>query len=68
MISIDEMQDMLGRMMDELPDVFFRALNGGVNLLPDTLRSPHAKNDDYFILGEYEIGRASCRERVSSPV
>ena len=36
MISIDEMQDMLGRMMDELPDVFFRALNGGVNLLPDT--------------------------------
>ena len=53
MISIDEMQDMLGRMMDELPDVFFRALNGGVNLLPDTLRSPHAKNDDYFILGEY---------------
>ena len=53
MSSIDEMQDMLGRMMDELPDVFFRALNGGVNLLPDTLRSPHAKNDDYFILGEY---------------
>ena len=53
MISIDEMQDMLSRMMDELPDVFFRELNGGVNLLPDALCSPYARNDDYLVLGEY---------------
>ena len=35
--------------------------------LHDTLRAEMLRDDSVFLLGE-EIGRASCRERVSSVV
>ena len=53
MISIDEMREMLGELLDELPDAFFEELNGGVCLLEEAKRDPAAREDDLYILGEY---------------
>ena len=53
MISIDEMQEMLEQIAEELPEAFFRDLNGGINLLEEALAAPEAVEDDLYILGEY---------------
>lgn len=53
MISIDEMREMLGELLDELPEAFFEELNGGVCLLEEAKRDPAAQEDDLYILGEY---------------
>ena len=53
MISIDEMREMLGELLDELPEAFFEELNGGVCLLEEAKRDPAAREDDLYILGEY---------------
>lgn len=45
------MQEMLSELADELPDVFFRGLSGGVALLPQIKRNP--AGSDLYILGEY---------------
>ncbi|MDR0852777.1 MAG: metallopeptidase family protein [Clostridiales Family XIII bacterium] len=55
MMTIDEMQDILDDLADELPDSMYEQLNGGVLLLPEAKRSPHARADDLYILGEYRI-------------
>lgn len=54
MITIDEFQDILGELAQELPEAFFRELNGGVNLLDRAKPSPAGRGNDLFILGEYE--------------
>ena len=58
MISIDEMQGMLGELLDELPPAFFEELNGGVTLVEE------AKSDDaaeeLYILGEYVEDMLGC--------
>ena len=56
MISIDEMREMLGELLDELPEAFFEELNGGVCLLEEAKRDPAAREDDLYILGEYGEG------------
>lgn len=53
MISIDEMQTILEELAEEIPEPFFRGLNGGILLLPDRVLNPHAKNNDLYIMGEY---------------
>lgn len=52
---------MLDELAAELPEVFFSELNGGVNLLPDVVPSPHARGDDLYILGHYCRGGAMGR-------
>ena len=56
MYTIDETQDMLDAIAEELPEEFFKDLNGGILLLPEEKLSPYALNDDLFILGEYQHG------------
>lgn len=53
MITIDEMQDMLEEIAEEVPEEFFRELNGGILLLPDRKLSPEARHDDLYTLGQY---------------
>ena len=53
MVSIEEMQKMLEDIAAELPEDFFRDLNGGIILLPDTKSSAAGGADDLFVLGEY---------------
>lgn len=61
MITIDEMQIILNELAEELPQEFYNELNGGIVLLPEMKRSPHAKADDLFILGEYRVSSTMGR-------
>ena len=63
MYTIDQVEKMLGDIADEIPDEFFRYLNGGVILLDEC--KPHPKSrGDLYILGEYhnrhDTGRHIC--------
>lgn len=61
MISIDEVQIILDDLAEELPQVFYKELNGGILLLPEARRSPYAKGDDLYILGEYRVSHSMGR-------
>ena len=58
MMTIDEMQDVLDELAEELPEVFYKDLNGGIVLLPDAKESSYSRNDDLYTLGEYHRGGA----------
>ena len=56
MQTIDEVNDILGEIMDELPIGVFDKLNGGIVLSPELKIHPEAKGrDDLCIMGEYSI-------------
>ena len=59
-VTLDEMEQMLDELAAELPEVFFRELNGGIVLLPQTERHPRGQGGLYT-LGCYfsggEMGR-----------
>jgi predicted Zn-dependent protease with MMP-like domain len=57
MIGIDEFYDLLTEVCDELPEEMFRELHQGVIVSEETKISPHAKDDDLVILGEYKRSR-----------
>ena len=62
MITIDEMQEILDELAEELPQVFYRDLNGGILLLPEVKESEYSRKgqsgSDLFTLGEYHHGGA----------
>lgn len=53
MISFDRMQALLGEIIDEVPEVFFRELNGGIRLIDEAIIAPEAVDGDVYIMGEY---------------
>ena len=53
MVSFDEVGEMLEDISLSLPKDFFKELNGGINLLPDTRLHPESIGGDLFIMGEY---------------
>ena len=54
MITFDEVATLLDDIADELPTDFYKELNGGINLLPDTRVHPESSPAaDLYILGEY---------------
>ncbi|MHB1483878.1 MAG: metallopeptidase family protein [Saccharofermentanales bacterium] len=55
MITIDEMEAMLDEIAKELPEDFYKNLNGGILLLPETRQHPMEKAHDLYILGEYHL-------------
>ena len=52
-LSIDEVNDLLDEMAEEFPAVLFDELNGGVNLLEDTVPDRSFPDGEMYILGEY---------------
>ena len=52
-LSIDEVNDLLDEMAEEFPAVLFDELNGGVNLLEDTVPDRSFPEGEMYILGEY---------------
>jgi len=58
MMTIDEMQDVLDRLAEELPEIFFRHLNGGIVLLDEIKESEYSRSKDLYTLGEYHRGGA----------
>ncbi len=53
MIDIDEFHEILTEVCAELPQDMFDKLHHGVILEEEVKISPHSKNDDLVILGEY---------------
>jgi hypothetical protein len=58
MMTIDEMQDVLDELAEELPEVFYNDLNGGIVLLPEARESEYSRKADLYTLGEYHHGGA----------
>ena len=56
MIPIDEVENMLDEIAAELPQEFYRELNGGIILLPEVKLNPAGRNNDLYIMGEYHRG------------
>ncbi len=59
MVSIDEVEKILGELAAELPEEFYKELNGGIMLLPQVKYSPVSKG--LFIMGEYHRSRSLGR-------
>ena len=57
-MTIDEMQEVLDELAEELPEVFYKDLNGGIVLLPEAKESEYSQRKDLFSLGEYHHGGA----------
>ena len=53
MLSIDEVNDYLDAVVETFPEVLFDELNGGVNLLEDTVTDPEFPEGEMHIRGEY---------------
>ena len=53
MLSIDEVNDYLDAVVETFPEVLFDELNGGVNLLEDTVPDTDFPEGELYILGEY---------------
>ncbi len=57
MISYEEFVDMVDELMAEIPDKFYRDLDGGVNVKEEIRIHPESLDDDLIILGEYYSSR-----------
>ncbi len=53
MVDLDRFTEMADEIIEDIPEEYFRDLNGGVNIRPELKRHPESINDDLFILGEY---------------
>ena len=53
LMSIDEAAAFLDETAESFPAVLFEELNGGVNLLEDTVEDPAFPPGEMYILGEY---------------
>ena len=59
MYSIDDIENMISRVLDEIPDKYFVELNGGVILRDES--KPHTQSaGNLFILGEYHNQPRGC--------
>jgi len=53
MLTFEQTQEALSRIVEELPEQIFERLNGGIILLPETKLHPKRVGDDLYIMGEY---------------
>ncbi|MEL7655930.1 MAG: metallopeptidase family protein [Bacillota bacterium] len=61
MIAFDEVGIMLDEIAAELPQAFYKELNGGIILLPEAKNNPVGRNNDLYIMGEYHNGGSMGR-------
>lgn len=52
-LTFDQVGDLLDEIAERFPAVLFEELNGGVNLLEDTVEDPEFPAGEMYILGEY---------------
>ena len=55
MISIEEYRKIISELIDELPEVFFRKLSGGVIVSEATAVPDYARGDDLYTMGQYQV-------------
>ena len=53
MLTFEQAGDLLDEMAEGFPAVLFEELNGGINLLEDTVPDPEFPEGEMYILGEY---------------
>ena len=58
-MNIQRVGDILDMLAEELPEEFYRDLNGGILLVPEAKQSPHGP--DLLILGEYVVSSSMGR-------
>lgn len=56
MVDFDEVGLMLDEIAAELPQEFYKELNGGIILLPEAKMNNMGKRNDLYIMGEYHRG------------
>ena len=61
MVTIEEAQDMLDEIAESLPMEFYKELNGGILLIPESRMSNQALHDDLFTMGEYHYSGSMGR-------
>ena len=69
MVTFDDAAAMLDEIADELPEVIFKDLNGGVYLLPEIKKHHKSrKHQPLYILGEYisryDLGKFPFRSKA----
>lgn len=52
-MTFDQVGEFLDELADSFPAVLFEELNGGVNLLEETVEDPEFPPGEMYILGEY---------------
>ena len=52
-MTIDQVEEILDEMAERFPPVLFEELNGGINLLEDTVPDPEFPEGEMYIMGEY---------------
>ena len=55
MVTIEEAQEILEAVAEDLPPEFYKALNGGILLLPEAKRSKESWASNLYTLGEYTV-------------
>jgi hypothetical protein len=53
MLDFDAAGEILDEFADRMPDVLFKGLNGGINLLPDALEDPEFPAGEVYIMGQF---------------
>jgi len=61
MVTIDEAQDILEKVAEGLPEEFYKHLNGGILLLPESRRSRQPWGEYLYTLGEYRYSSSMGR-------
>jgi predicted Zn-dependent protease with MMP-like domain len=56
MIPIEEVEQILDEIATELPQEFYKELNGGIILLSEAKLDPVGSDNDLYIMGEYHSG------------
>ena len=55
MISTEQYEAIISGLMDELPEAFFRELNGGVIMSEALMIPDYAHGNDLYTLGQYQV-------------
>ena len=55
MISTEQYEAIISELMDELPEAFFRELNGGVIMSEALMIPDYARGNDLYTLGQYQV-------------
>lgn len=53
LMDIDQVGEVLDEIAEGFPAVLFEELNGGINLLEDTVPDPEFPEGEMFVMGEY---------------
>ncbi|SET52479.1 Zinicin-like metallopeptidase [Natronincola peptidivorans] len=60
--SIEEVHHLLDAIAEEIPKDFYKELNGGILLLPESKEHPQSRSSDkLYIMGEYQRSHSTGR-------